>query len=75
MAFFSLLAGVLTLFMSKRIGFATSILSLVAALVQATTGMTLFWMCRRSLAASPDAQVWPTSPDTSVKTQLLTMFG
>lgn len=75
MAFVTVIAGVMTLFVSKRLGFATTMLSLIAALIQAATGMTLFWMCRKSLAASPDAQVWRTSPDSSVKTQLLTMFG
>jgi hypothetical protein len=75
MAFITMIAGIMTLFVSKKLGFATTLLSLMAAFVQAATGMVLFWMCRTSLAASPDARVWPTSPDTGVKTQLLTMFG
>jgi hypothetical protein len=78
MAFVTMIAGIMTLFMSSKLGIATTILSLVAALIQAATGMTLFWMCRTSFnsAVSPDARVWNISPDhTSVKQQLLTMFG
>ncbi len=77
MAFVTMLAGVMTLFVSKKLGLATTVLSLVAALVQAATGMTLFYMCRTSLAGavSPDARVWSASPDQGVKHQQLTMFG
>jgi hypothetical protein len=77
MAFVTMLSGVLTLFMSRKLGLATTILSLLAALIQAATGMTLFYMCRTSLSAaiSPDARVWSASPDQGVKRQLLTMFG
>lgn len=77
MAFVTMIAGVMTLFLSKKLGLATTVLSLVAALVQAATGMTLFYMCRTSLggAMSPDARVWSASPDQGVKHQLLSMFG
>jgi hypothetical protein len=77
MAFVTMLAGVMTLFVSRKLGFATTILSLVAALIQAATGITLFYMCRTSLnaAVSPDARVWNASPDQTMKQQLLTMFG
>jgi hypothetical protein len=72
--------------MSRTLGLATTILSLLAALIQAATGMTLFYMCRTSLGAavSPDAhahahahahaRVWAGSPDQGVKHQLLSMF-
>lgn len=77
MAFVSVLAGIMTLFVSRKLGLATTILSLVAALIQAATGMTLFYMCRTSLnaAVSPDARVWAASPDKCVKQSMLTMFG
>lgn len=65
MAFITMIAGVTTLFMSRKLGLVTTIISLIAALAQAATGMTLFWMCRSSLAA----------PDQQSKPQLLTMFG
>ena len=70
MAFVTMIAGVMTLFLSRK-------LALVAALIQAATGMTLFYMCRTSLnaAVSPDARVWAASPDQGVKQQLMTMFG
>lgn len=77
MAFVTMLAGIMTLFMSRKLGLATTILSLVAALIQAATGMTLFWMCRTSLnsTSSPDSRVWSAIPNYSVKNQVLTMFG
>jgi hypothetical protein len=77
MAFVTMLAGVLTLFMSRKLGLATVILSLFAALIQAATGMTLFYMCRTSLmnSVSHNTSMWNTSPDQGVKHQLLTMFG
>ena len=77
MAFVTMIAGVMTLFLSRKLGLATTVLSLVAALIQAATGMTLFYMCRTSLGAamSPDAYVWSASPDQGVKQHLLTMFG
>ena len=34
---------------SKKLGIALTILYLIGTLVQAATGMTLFWMCRTSL--------------------------
>ena len=77
MALVSLIAGIMTLFVSKKLGVATTVLSLVAALIQAATGMTLFYMCKTSLggAVSPDARVWSASQDQGVKHQLLTMFS
>lgn len=77
MAFITMLAGIMTLFMSRKLGIATTVLSLVAAFIQAATGMTLFWMCRTSLNSntSPDASVWKSLPNQNVKHQLLTMFG
>lgn len=77
MAFVTMIAGVMTLFMSRKLGLATTILSLFAALIQAATGMTLFWMCRTSLnaAVAPDARVWSASSDMGVRQQLVTMFG
>ena len=76
MAFVTMIAGVMTIFMSRKLGLATTVLSLIAALIQAATGMTLFWMCRASLNAtvSPDARVWSSSPDVGVHQQLITMF-
>jgi hypothetical protein len=77
MAFVTMIAGIMTLFMSRKLGFATTVLSLIAALIQAATGMTLFWMCRTSLggAVSPDARVWSNTPDVGVSQQLVSMFG
>jgi hypothetical protein len=76
MAFVTMLAGVMTLFMSRKLGIVTTALSLVAALIQAATGMTLFWMCRTSLNASvsPDARVWPGLSQIGMHQQLLTQF-
>jgi hypothetical protein len=77
MAFVTMIAGVMTLFLSSKLGLATTVLSLVAALIQAATGMTLFWMCRSSLnnVVSPDARVWSQSPDIGVRQQLVSMFS
>lgn len=46
----SVVSGILGLFMNKKVGFATSIIFFIASVIQAGTAMTLFWMCRRSLA-------------------------
>ncbi len=75
MAFVTVIAGVMTLIVSKKLGLATTILSLVAALIQAATGMTLFYMCRTSLnaAVSPDARVWSASPDQGVRQYMMSM--
>ncbi len=48
----AILSGVLGFFMTRKIGVA--FLYLVAALIPAATGLTLFWMCRTSLR--PDSR-------------------
>lgn len=48
----SLLTGVAGLAMFKKLGLTLTALSLVAALVQAATAFTLFYMCRSSLASA-----------------------
>jgi uncharacterized membrane-anchored protein len=50
MGFMSLFTGISALFLSNKLGFPLLILYLIAALGQAATSFTLFWMCRRSLA-------------------------
>jgi len=57
MAFVTMLAGIMTLFVSRKLGLATTIISLLAALIQAATGMTLFYMCRTSLNAAANQGV------------------
>ncbi len=34
----------------KKLGLTSSVILLLAGLVQVTTGMVTFWMCRKSLA-------------------------
>ena len=45
----TLVSGAVGLTMYKKLGTALTIVSLIAALVQAATAFTLFYMCRSSL--------------------------
>ena len=49
LGFVSVLLGFMGLFFGKKIGVGMTLMYLVAALVQAATAFTLFWMCRSSL--------------------------
>lgn len=51
MGLVAILTGFFGLFFSKKLGIAMTLVYLLAALIQAATSMTLFWMCRKSLAA------------------------
>ncbi len=46
----AILTGFVGLFASKKLGMGLTIVYLIAALTQAATALTLFWMCRSSLA-------------------------
>ncbi len=48
-AFVTMAAGILTMFLSPKQGFVTSVMILMVAVIQAATAMTLFWMCRAAL--------------------------
>ena len=45
----AIITGFMSLFVGKKLGAGFTILYLVAAIVQAATALTLFWMCRSSL--------------------------
>ncbi len=45
----AIITGFMGLFVGKKLGIGFTILYLVAAIVQAATALTLFWMCRSSL--------------------------
>ena len=45
----AVISGFSALFMGKKLGTGLMIFSIVGALVQAATAMTMFWMCRSSL--------------------------
>jgi hypothetical protein len=45
----SVITGFLGLFATKKFGVGFTLLYLAAAIVQAATALTLFWMCRSSL--------------------------
>jgi hypothetical protein len=45
----AILTGFIGLFASKKLGMGLTIVYLIAALTQAATSLTLFWMCRSSL--------------------------
>lgn len=49
-AVIAMLGGVGAIVLSGKLGLPTTLLYLVAATAQAATAMTLFWMCRSSLA-------------------------
>jgi hypothetical protein len=63
----SILVGFIGLFTMKRTSVAMTLLFLTAALVQAATAMTLFWMCRSSLPA-PARSVSVSLPNISFGT-------
>ena len=46
----AILTGFVGLFAGKKLGVGMTMMYLVAALIQAATAMTLFWMCRTSLS-------------------------
>ena len=48
-AIFSIFIAILVLFNYKKLGITVALLYVLAALVQAATAKTLFWMCRKSL--------------------------
>ena len=48
----SLITGVAGLALYKKLGLGLTALSLVAAVIQAATAFTLFYMCRSSLASA-----------------------
>ena len=50
LGFFSVAMGVVGI-MGKKVSMGLTLMFLVGTLVQAATAMTLFWMCRSSLAA------------------------
>jgi len=49
MGVMSILTGVGAVIYGKKIGFGVAAAYMVAALVQAATAFTMFWMCRSSL--------------------------
>lgn len=51
----SILTGFIGLFAGKKLGAGITLMYLAAALIQAATAMTLFWMCRSSLQPAPPA--------------------
>lgn len=46
---FSILTGFMGLFFGKKLGIGMTLMYVIAALIQAATALTLFWMCRTSL--------------------------
>jgi hypothetical protein len=48
-AFLAILSGFAAIALGRKLGTGLVLLSLLSALVQAATAMTLFWMCRTSL--------------------------
>ena len=49
MGFMAIITGVIGIFSSGALGGRLTIAYLVAAIIQAATAFTLFWMCRTSL--------------------------
>jgi hypothetical protein len=45
----AIITGFIGLFVNKKLGAGLTLMFLVAALIQAATALTLFWMCRSSL--------------------------
>jgi hypothetical protein len=56
LGFVSILTGFFGLFVGKKLGAGLTLMYLAAALIQAATAMTLFWMCRSSLRSAPHQQ-------------------
>jgi len=46
----AMVGGVGAILLSNKLGLPTTLLYVLAAGVQTATGLTLFWMCRSSLA-------------------------
>ena len=52
----SILTGFFGLFAGKKLGAGLTLMYLAAALIQAATSLTLFWMCRSSLRGAVPLQ-------------------
>lgn len=52
----AIITGFIGLFASKKLGAGLTLMYLVAALIQAATALTLFWMCRSSLRPAAPAK-------------------
>jgi len=52
MGFAAIFVGFASLFMSRKMGVGMTLLYLLAAVIQAATALTLFYMCRASIGGS-----------------------